>query len=161
MTSGGDSGAGGSGPEAYLAGRFREQLTYFSTRATSSKQWHEATQIALIVVTAAVPVTQLVPVDPLLLRIAAAVLGGAAVVIQGVRSTMQYHENWLASRGMEQFLQQERSLYLNRVGDYAPLTPDEAFKRFVEAVEAALKSEHGLFQAQHKQAVAKPSAKSG
>jgi hypothetical protein len=72
---------------------------------------------------------------------------------------MQYHENWLTSRGMEQFLEQERSLYINRVGDYAPLADDAAFERFVEAVESALKSEHGLFQAQHKQAVAKPSSK--
>src|SRR2546421_10548703 len=109
------SAAGSKGPGAYLAGRFQEQLTYFTKRASSSKWWHEATQIILIVVTAAVPVSQLLPWEPWMLRITAAVLGAGAVVVQGVRATMQYHENWLASRGMEQFLEQERSLYLNRV----------------------------------------------
>jgi hypothetical protein len=141
--------------DRYLNGRFREQLNYFKTKSDWAKIWHEYTQIALIAITAAVPVTQLLPLDSLKLRIIAAVLGALAVMIQGIRSTFRFHENWLAYRGMEQFLEQERSLYETRASDYATLTNEEAFRRFVEAVENALKSEHGLFQAQNKQTVSR------
>jgi Protein of unknown function (DUF4231) len=145
--------------DTYLSGRFQQQLSYYSTKSNRAKRWHVGTQLTVIVLTAAVPVTQLVPVDALILRLAAAILGALALVTQGVRGTLQFHENWLAYRGMEQFLEQERSLFLTRAADYAELTDQEAFRRFVEAVEGALKSEHGMFQAQNKQAVAKSRSK--
>ncbi len=149
----------GPRPDRYLTGRFREQLIYFRSKGNSAKSWHQSTQIALIAITAAVPVTQVIPLDPLVLRLTAAALGAAAVVLQGIRSTLRFHENWLAYRGMEQFLEQEKSLYEARASDYATLNNDEAFRRFVEAVEGALKSEHGLFQAHNKQAVARSGIK--
>jgi hypothetical protein len=151
--------AGTRSPDAYLAGRFQSELEYYRRRSASSKRWHVVTQIAVVTATAAVPVTQLLPLDGLVLRLLAAGLGAFAVIVQGVRSTVRFHESWLAYRSMEQFLEQERALFETRVGSYTGLSDEDAFRHFVEVVEQAMRTEQTGFQAVNRQATGSDGAK--
>ena len=75
-----------------------------------------------------------------------ALLGALVVLAEGWRQIARYDEAWAAYRVASERMKRERRLYVNGAGEYRGLADeDEAFLRFVEAVETIVAEEQRLY----------------
>jgi hypothetical protein len=133
--------------EHYVAERCDPQIAYFEKKANKAKRWHQWSVISKAILAAAIPVTDVLPIDGTLQRVLTAVLGASVVVIQSTRTIKRWHEDWLLFRSAEESLRAERVLYLTRTGDYAG---EERDNLFVTTIERVLNTAHGTFTETHR-----------
>jgi hypothetical protein len=78
--------------------------------------------------------------------VATALLGGLVAVAEGWQRTARYAETWKAYRIASERMKRERRLYVNGAGEYRELADEEeAFLRFVEAVEGVIAEEQQIY----------------
>ena len=133
-------------PEAYLAGRLDEQITYYEAAASRAKRTHLRLQTGVLALSVLVPVAVNRPVDAnawlRYLILAFAVLLPA---MTGLAAARKYGETWLSYRMAAELLKNEKYLFLTGSGRYRG-NPD-AFHELVETVESLLSAEHNKFRA--------------
>ena len=75
-----------------------------------------------------------------------ALLGAVVALAEGWRQIARYDEAWAAYRLASERMKRERRLYVNGAGEYRGLAEEEeAFLRFVEAVEAIVAEEQRIY----------------
>jgi hypothetical protein len=78
--------------------------------------------------------------------VATALLGALVALAEGWRQIARYDEAWTAYRQASEQMKRERRLYVNGAGEYRGVADEEeAFLRFVEAVEAIIAEEQRIY----------------
>jgi hypothetical protein len=90
-------------------------LGWYDQQAKSNRIAYQTLRITAIVLAAAIPVitTSGAP------RLAAAILGSAIVVVEGIQQVFRYHDRYIAYRSTWNALDREQRLYNSRGGRYA------------------------------------------
>ena len=74
-----------------------------------------------------------------------AALGALVVLIEGWQHITRYGETWTSYRTASERMKREQRLYVNGAGPYRNLEEDEAYLRFVEAIEAIIAEEQQIY----------------
>ncbi|ETK37479.1 DUF4231 domain-containing protein [Microbispora sp. ATCC PTA-5024] len=106
---------------------------WYARQAARARLGHRGTELGVIVLGAAVPLTAALGLGSTV----AAVLGAGVVVLTGVRGLYQWHENWLAAIDAQLSLETELALFAVGASPYDG--PDRAavLIRTAEAVKTA------------------------
>ncbi|BCM88075.1 DUF4231 domain-containing protein [Methylobacterium indicum] len=137
--------------EQYLTDDLKGQRGWYSTRASAYKTRGQACSFAVIVAGAATSFLQVLPAGWLpaapanWVPVATAALGAMVVLIEGWQRISRYNETWPGYRAASERMKREQRLYVNGAGVYRGVEEDEAYLRFVEAVEAAIAEEQQLY----------------
>ena len=131
--------------EQYLKRDLEDQRRWYGERASRYKGRAQALGIAVVAAGAATSFLQVfrgsswVPV-------LTALLGAVVALAEGWRQIARYDEAWAAYRLASERMKRERRLYVNGAGEYRGLADEEdAFLRFVEAVEAIVAEEQRIY----------------
>ena len=131
--------------ERYFKRDLEDQRRWYGDRASRYKARAQALGIAVVAAGAATSFLQVfrgsswVPV-------LTALLGAVVALAEGWRQIARYDEAWAAYRLASERMKRERRLYVNGAGEYRGLADEEeAFLRFVEAVEAIVAEEQRIY----------------
>jgi hypothetical protein len=72
-------------------------------------------------------------------------LGAIVVLFEGWQRISRYGETWTAYRTASERMKREQRLYVNGAGSYRNVEEDEAYLRFVEAIEAIVAEEQQIY----------------
>src|SRR5215217_7652892 len=130
--------------QQYFEQDLKGQRSWYSERASTYKQ---RTQVLALLVIGAGAVTSFVQVfspRPWVPVITAA-LGAAVVLMEGWQRISRYGETWTAYRTASERMKREQRLYVNGAGAYRNMDEDEAYLRFVKAIEAIIAEEQQIY----------------
>lgn len=127
-------------PEVYLDKRVKQFTDWYNGKAAQAKKRYLAMRALSVALGALVPV--LVNVQFRYVSTVTTTLSVTVVVLISLENVYHYREQWKNYRSTEQFLQQERFAFQTRVGEYEDLDDEQAFRTFVERVEAAIAAEN-------------------
>src|SRR3954464_10862943 len=130
--------------EQYFKQDLKGQRSWYSERASAYKQ---RTQVLGLLVIGAGAVTSFVQVfspQPWVPVITAA-LGAIVVLIEGWQRISRYGETWTGYRTASERMKREQRLYVNGAGAYRNVEENEAYLRFVEAIEAIIAEEQQIY----------------
>jgi hypothetical protein len=123
----------------YIEHRFREQRAYFKRRARQSMLLFHTMQIIIIVVSAIIPVINLVPItNDLYLRIISSVLASFIVIFTGILQLSKAQENWILFMSTVDSLETEYYLLSHRVNPYDADDDKVRDKLFVDRIETII-----------------------
>src|SRR4051812_40916998 len=130
--------------EQYFEQDLKGQRRWYGERASTYKQ---RTQVLGLIVIGAGAVTSFVQVfSPRpWVPVVTAALGTVVVLVEGWQRISRYGETWTAYRTASERLKREQRLYVNGAGPYRNVDEDEAYLRFVEAVEATIAEEQQIY----------------
>jgi hypothetical protein len=74
-----------------------------------------------------------------------AALGAIVVLTEGWQRISRYGETWTGYRTASVRMKREQRLYVNGAGAYRNVDEDEAYLRFVEAIEAIIAEEQQIY----------------
>lgn len=121
------------------------QRTWYGERAARFKARAQALGITVLAAGAGTTFLQVFGGAPWV-AVLTALLGTLVALAEGWRQIARYDETWSAYRQASERMKRERRLYANGAGEYRSLADeDEAFLRFVEAVEAIVAEEQRLY----------------
>jgi hypothetical protein len=133
--------------DEYVNGRYKNQIDWYSGRASTNKNWYQSFQWGVIVLSASVPVmVASIPEGYQWITIAISILlaiGTAAL------KTFKFQENWVNYRTISETLKKELHFYNAALDDYA--NSEDAEAQFVERVESMISRENSLWVTTHKQ----------
>jgi|SRR5947207_1510928 len=135
-------------PEEYIEKRVKQYQGWYDRKAVSCKNRYLRMRAFTVVVGGVVPV--LVNVETSINTLVGypitkaiiTVMSLCVVITVSLESVFHYREQWKNYRSTEQLLGHEQFAFLARVGVYKQLSPDEAFKLFVERIEGAIAAEN-------------------
>jgi hypothetical protein len=127
-------------PKTYLDKRVKQFTDWYNGKAAQAKKRYLAMRALSVALGALVPV--LVNVQFRYVSTVTTILSVTVVVLISLENVYHYREQWKNYRSTEQFLQQERFAFQTRIGEYADLDNEDAFRAFVERVEAAIAAEN-------------------
>jgi|tagenome__1003787_1003787.scaffolds.fasta_scaffold20910346_3 uncharacterized protein DUF4231 len=130
--------------EQYFEQDLKGQRRWYSERASTYKQRTQVLGLLVIGAGAATSFVQVFAARPWVPVITAA-LGAVVVLIEGWQRISRYAETWTAYRTASERMKREQRLYVNGAGPYRNVDEDEAYLRFVEAVEAILAEEQQIY----------------
>lgn len=131
---------GSMSPEDYLLKRVEQYISWYDSKAVTTKAKYLRNQAAAVVGGAIVPV--LVNIEWPHLKYLTTFISIIVVVLVALESVYHYREQWKNYRSTEQYLSREKFLYLSGEGPYKKMEQHDAFILFVERVEAAIESEN-------------------
>lgn len=133
--------------DEYVNCRYKEQIDWYSKRASSNKKWYQGFQWGVIVLSAAAP-AMIASISEtyqwITISISIVLAIGTSVL-----KTFNFQENWVNYRTVSETLKKEMYFYDAGIGDYAASEDAEAL--FVERVESILSGENSLWATTHKQ----------
>lgn len=121
--------------------RLDGQQRYYSARSSLYQDRYKQIKLALIVVSASIPILAFLP----WLETARYIVAGAGVVIavlEGLLLLNRYGEHGITFRRTSEGLKRERALLLAGAGDYREKTNDEALRLLAERTEALVAEEN-------------------
>ncbi|MCF4130279.1 DUF4231 domain-containing protein [Methylobacterium sp. SyP6R] len=145
------AGARQARSEQYLDNDLKGQRRWYSTRASAYKTRAQACSFAVIVAGAATSFLQVLPAGWLpaspanWVPVATAAFGALVVLLEGWQRISRYNETWPSYRAASERMKREQRLYVNGAGAYRGTEEEEAYLRFVEAVEAIIAEEQKLY----------------
>src|SRR5436190_1079885 len=129
--------------EQYFEQDLKGQRRWYSERASSYKR---RTQLLGLLILGAGAATSFLQVLALpWVPIVTAALGSVVVLVEGWQRIARYGETWTAYRTASERMKREQRLYVNGAGSYRDVDDDEAYLRFVEAIEAVLAEEQQIY----------------
>ncbi|WP_081928909.1 DUF4231 domain-containing protein [Microvirga sp. BSC39] len=131
--------------DQYFQRDLQDQRRWYSKHAT---QFKSRAQVLGIAVVAAGATTSFLQVfrDAFWVPVLTALLGAAVALIEGWRQIARYDETWAAYRVASERMKRERRLYVNGAGEYrGAKDEEEAFLRFVEAIETIIAEEQHIY----------------
>ena len=133
--------------------RLESQRTYYSSRAGSFQTTYKQIKLALIAISAAIPLMALAG-DHAIWKYVVALGGIAIAVMEGMLLLNQFGPLWIKYRATAESLKRERWLLLSHAGDYKGLSDDDAMRLLAERVEVLLEVEHREWTQEQRQALA-------
>ena len=125
----------------FLSGRYKDQVEWYSSRATSAKRLYVISQWVVIVCSSVVPA--LVVGLPESCKWVTASLSVIVAIGTSAIKTFKYQELWLNYRTISETLKKEYIFYIHRLGDYSDSeNPDMLF---IERVETLISRENSLW----------------
>jgi len=121
--------------------RLEEQLDYYGARASRYQAGYKRIKLALIAVSAAIPILAFAPLGEAT-RYVVAAAGVAIALLEGLLLLNQYGELWVKYRHTAEGLKRERSLLLAGAGDYRDKPAVEALRLLAERTEAIIAQEN-------------------
>jgi hypothetical protein len=128
--------------DRYIQERVDQYAGWYDRKAGPLKTRYLYLRALIVVGGALVPV--LVNLAPPFASVAATIVSLMVVILVSWDTVFQYGKQWKNYRSTEQFLRQEAVLFKYRVGFYAPLDDDQAFRIFVERIENAIAQENAV-----------------
>jgi hypothetical protein len=116
--------------------RLDEQIGWYDKKSRINQLLHKWFKAGSILAAASIPIVALSGAPPL----AAGILGGLVVVLEGIQTLNQYHSNWIGYRSTCEALKHEKYLFLARAGDYSNAA--DARVLLAERTEALVSHEH-------------------
>jgi len=118
------------------ADRLEDQIQWYDKKSRFNQAWFKRLKILQILCGAGVPLAAGQGVTPWV----TGGLGALIVVLEGLQSLNQFHQNWNAYRSTCEHLKHEKFLWLAKAGPYRDeAEPD---KLMAERVEALISTEH-------------------
>ena len=128
---------------------------FFEQDLNGQRQWYSArssayksrAQILSLIVIGAGAATTFVQVFQEYWWTAAvtAALGAVVILTEGWQRIARYDETWISYRTASERMKREFRLYVNGAGDYRSLAEEEAYLRWVEAIEAIIAEEQQIY----------------
>lgn len=130
--------------ETYISERFNSAISWYDNKAVTCKSRYQWMRAASVVGGVLVPVLVNVsfPGSDTYLKPLTTALSTLVVLLVSLESVFHYREQWVNYRSTEQFLRREYFLFAAKEGVYTNLDADDAFRTFVERVEAKIESEN-------------------
>jgi Protein of unknown function (DUF4231) len=145
--------------EHYFERDLAGQRSWYGKRASRFKIRAQVVGIVVVGAGAATTFLQVLR-DVRWVPVLTALLGALVALAEGWRQIARYDESWAAYRVASERMKRERRLYVNGAGDYRSLTDEEeAFLRFVEAVEAIVAEEQRIYWKSRGDAAAAPASR--
>jgi hypothetical protein len=131
-------------PPTYIAERFNDAISWYDKKAVTCKSRHQWMRAVSVIGGVLVPVLVNVslPGSEIYLKAVTTVLSTLVVLLVSLESVFHYREQWVNYRSTEQFLRREYFLFTAKEGVYTDLRAHDAFRVFVERVEAKIESEN-------------------
>ncbi len=126
--------------QTYIAERFNDAIGWYDTKAVTAKRRYQWMRTVTVIGGVIVPV--LVNLDYPHLSIATTIISILVVLLVSLETVFHYREQWVNYRSTEQFLRREYFLFTSNEGVYANTAEEEAFRLFVERVEAKIEAEN-------------------
>jgi hypothetical protein len=123
----------GSATKPYALAALEESFDWYSKAAWRAKVGYWISEIALLVVAAAIPASAAFTDNQ---RLPAA-LGAVVVVLTGLRTVFQWRDDWLGFTDACARLKTQRAFYEGRVGEYTGGDRDERLVQRVREIEGA------------------------
>ncbi len=121
--------------------RLEDQLSWYDTKSMENQKWYKRLKAAEIIAAAIIPFAA--GFDRL--GILTGILGVFIVVLIGIQSLNQYHDNWISYRSTAEQLKHEKYLWLSKAGSYEDAKNPEVM--LAERVESLISREHAKWEA--------------
>jgi hypothetical protein len=133
--------------QEYLESRVKDQIAYYSDKATKAKRWFYFLRVVEITGAASIPfLSGLNTKDNSL----GWIIGGVGVIIgvtAGLIGLLKSQENWITFRSTAEQLKHERYIFETSV---APYETSDRFANFVSRIEQMISSENSVWALAHK-----------
>ncbi|MEX8517263.1 MAG: DUF4231 domain-containing protein [Leptothrix sp. (in: b-proteobacteria)] len=133
--------------------RLEDQLAYYESKAGRYQRVYKRIKLALIGLSASIPVLAFVPLPQLWGQFLVAGSGALLACLEGVLLLNQYPDLWVKYRGTAESLKRERWSLLSRAGEYRDLDDATALRLLAERIETLLDVEHSAWTEEQKQAL--------
>src|SRR5215217_3372232 len=130
--------------EQYFEQDLKGQRRWYGERASTYKQRTQVLGLLVIGAGVATSFVQVFAARPWVPVVTAA-LGAIVVLIEGWQRIARYGETWTAYRTASERMKREQRLYVNGAGTYRNVDEDQAYLRFVEAIEAIIAEEQQIY----------------
>ena len=130
--------------ERYFEQDLKGQRRWYSERASTYKQHTQVLSLLIIGAGAGTSFVQVFAVKPWIPVVTAA-LGALVVLVEGWQRIARYSDTWIAYRAASERMKREQRLYVNGAGTYRNVEEEEAYLRFVEAIEGILAEEQQIY----------------
>lgn len=137
----------------YFTERLEEQIDWHSDRASDNKRKFYVLQTIIIVTGASISVVNAISISQNILyyvSFLSSILGGIVVIFTALIQMYKFQENWILYRTTGELLKKEKFWFLNDVGPYSELNPEQKKKLLVERVETMVSSETSKYFTVHK-----------
>ena len=134
--------------DQYLEERYRDQLRWYSRKATANKKWYHGYQVAISCLSAIVSFTVALGLyegDGVRWYIVSLATSAVLAVLTGFQKLFRFHENWVEYRTTAESLKKEEYYYRFRCGEYSSAASAE--ETFVERVESFISQQNTLWKA--------------
>jgi Protein of unknown function (DUF4231) len=116
--------------------RLEDQINWYNRRSGTSQRKFKTCKIAEMICAAAVAIIAN------FWGLAASIIGGAIIILEGLQQLNQWQHNWITYRSTCEALRHEKYTFLARSGPYEELAEGEARKLLAERVEGLISTEH-------------------
>ncbi len=116
--------------------RLEEQRKWYSDNSKLNKKWFQRLKVTEIIAAALIPFLA----GYANLIVLTGILGVFIVVMEGLQSLYQFHDNWISYRSTSEALKHEKYLYEAKAGPYKNAADPDAL--LAERVEATISREH-------------------
>lgn len=134
--------------EEYLNERYRDQISYYGSRAGWNKRMYDWFQWSVIIVSAVLPVLVVSSIREDYKWATAGLSLFLAISTSGLKA-FKFQENWLNYRQLAETLKQEKHFYDAEIGAYANAADKHAI--FVDRVESLISRENAIWTNVHQQ----------
>ena len=136
----------------YIKDRFQQQLDWMSAKSEKNQVKYRTLRVMTLFCAISVPfLTGYVSDERWYLKVVIGTLGVVIAFSEGLLSLYKYHDNWLTYRNSVNALNREKVMYDTQSGVYYKVSPDDAFRTFVNNVENILANENSLWSANMKE----------
>lgn len=126
--------------EEYLSQRLLPQIKWYSSKAALNKSWHIYTRIAVIILSALIPLLAGMEFVAAFKNILLGTLGALVVIVEGISEFLKFREKWSQYRSTAELLKQEKMLFLTSSSSYSE--SETPFRLLVARVEALINKEN-------------------
>jgi Protein of unknown function (DUF4231) len=116
--------------------RLDQQINWYDSKSGECQWWYKRTKICEFILSSMVPATAMWSGQ------LTAVIGVAAVVLEGLQQLNQWQHNWITYRSTCEALRHEKYTFLGRSGVYSDQSDAGALRVLVERTEALISTEH-------------------
>jgi hypothetical protein len=125
----------------FIEGRYKEQVEWYSGRASKNKTFYTVFQWITVGFSSAVPAMVIgIPQDYKWITASISVI--VAIGTSAIK-TFKYQEIWLNYRTISETLKKEHVFFTHLLGDYAKA--DDAGRMFIERIETLISRENSLW----------------
>lgn len=139
--------------EQYIKDRLDQYRDWYDSKAVTAKKRYLNSRIWSAISAVLVPIITNISLPELTLcngfiidisKTLATILSTIVALLIALEGVLHYREQWKNYRTTEQYLTAQKNIFLNKVGDYKPLSKEEAFELLVDRVEQAITEENAV-----------------
>ncbi len=137
--------------EQYLDNRLEQYRSWYDNKSVKMKKRYQQTQVIAATGAVLIPVINnvsiIVPIGNLNVDVAkfsVTVIGVAVAFAIALEGVFHHREQWKNYRSTEQYLETQKQLFVHRIGDYAELDKENAFRLLVNRIEGAIAEENAV-----------------